>query len=406
VSSDEIRAALLSKGYFPKELPSVFTTQDFGEHFAAILAEWRDKKVFRMDAKGLGKINKKTRSGSYAYDLKHAEHEIISMPKRGYERRNIHITHPVPQGLLAHEIAISWRSIAKWICRELYSEDEIRISEHFERSIKGINFRRHSAKKSYIEATSDWLVRTDITRFYPSIYTHSIAWAAYGKDEVKGRLNLYKGSLADRLDLLVRACNRNQTVGIPIGPETSRIIAAVLSARLDLAFTERCKGVSARQVDRLQDDWFVGVETLEKAEKILSTIASVYRDFGLDINGTKTTVERIVFSQKLHWMSEIGAFLSHRPGALTGARLREFLSLTLRLQGQSHNEPVVNYALSIVEAAGVSAADAELIESFLLKAAVIAPNSLDRVCRILLNIQFKSKSLSKGRIGKRLIELI
>ena len=54
----------------------------------------------------------------------------------------------------------------------------------------------HNAKTLYLQATSDWLIKTDISRFYSSIYTHSIAWAAYEKDKVKNNLNLYKGCLA------------------------------------------------------------------------------------------------------------------------------------------------------------------------------------------------------------------
>jgi hypothetical protein len=135
----------------------------------------------------------------------------------------------------------------------------------YERAIKGINHQTHSAKKEYLEATSDWLVKTDISRFYPTIYTQSIAWAAYGKERVKNNIKLYEGSLADRLDVLVRACNRNQTMGIPIGPETSRVIAEVISARIDSDFQRSMPRISGGWVDRRQDDWFVGVDTLEKS---------------------------------------------------------------------------------------------------------------------------------------------
>ena len=110
------------------------------------------------------------------------------------------------------------------------------VSDTDSRAIKGINFALHRAKKGYLEATADWLVKTDISRFYPSIYTHSIPWAAYGKERVKAGLDFYKGSFADRLDLLVRSCNRNQTIRLPIGPETSRIIAEIISSRIDSEF--------------------------------------------------------------------------------------------------------------------------------------------------------------------------
>ena len=285
----KIHQALLSKGYFPKELPPVFTTADFGTHVDEIVAEWRAANVFKPDSKSLGKLpGKMVRRGSYTYQLSSAEAETISKPKRGYERRDVHITHPLPQALLACEIGGNWRPLQGWLSRQTFSEDEIRVGPDYERSIKGINFAVHSAKKSYLQATSDWVVTTDITRFYPSIYTHSIAWAAYGKEKVKRNPNVYKGSLADRLDLLVRACNRNQTVGIPVGPETSRIVAEIISARIDCDYRSRFPKATADSIDRLQDDWTIGVPSLEEAERVLSAISGIYRAFGLDINGSKT----------------------------------------------------------------------------------------------------------------------
>lgn len=147
----DIQRALLRKGYFPKELPSAFTTDEFGVHADDILAEWQGKGVFKVDVKSLGKIAKNTpRRGAYTYKIEAAEAEIISKPKRGFERRSLHITHPVPQALLAREIAQNWRSVQGWLSRQTYSEDEIRVSEQFERAIKGINFTRHTAKKLYL----------------------------------------------------------------------------------------------------------------------------------------------------------------------------------------------------------------------------------------------------------------
>lgn len=398
--------ALLAKGYFPKELPPVFTTQDFGKNVDDILHDWEKAGVFqKSEVPGRLPGNKK-RSGAYTYKLGDAEAERLSKPKRGYERREIHITHPLPQALLAREIGVHWRSIQRWLSRQTYSVDEIRVGNDYERAIKGINFALHEAKKSYLQATSDWVVTTDITRFYPSIYTHSIAWAAYGKERVKRNLNAYKGSLADRLDLLVRSCNRNQTVGIPVGPETSRIIAETISARIDRGYAARFPDSDEDNIDRLQDDWMIGIGTLEGAETVLSAISGLYREYGLDINGSKTSIDRIVGERESAWISEMKAFLSHRSGSLAGTRLREFLELTLILQSQNPTASVVSYALSVVEGVVIEPADIPVVESFLIKAAVVAPGSMGRICRVVLDVQNRTNGLSAKRIGLRFINLV
>jgi hypothetical protein len=403
MDENDIRIALLSKGYFPKELPATFTTESFGADSQHILKDWAKAKLFVRKQK---KINKtKYKSKAYGYELPKAEMEIISTPKLGFERRSIAITHPIPQALLASEIAESYRTIQNWLCRQTYSMDEIRVSSSNSRAIKDINFSLHRAKKAYTEATSDWLVKTDISRFYPSIYTHSLTWAAYGKERVKTKITTYDGSLADRLDVLVRACNRNQTIGIPIGPETSRILAEIISSRIDDDLKSEFCNISPDQIDRLQDDWFIGVSTLEEAEKVLSKVARAYREYGLDINGSKTSVVRVVQHLDEVWKAELAAFLSHRSGDLKGARLREFLSLTLRLQTEHERQSVTNYALAVLEGQKFQKSDLEAMESFLLKSTVVAPGSMARVSELLLNIDHDSGGLSKQRIGPRFIEL-
>lgn len=403
--SETIRRALLSKGYFPKELPPVFTTEDFGSLSQDVLVRWKSDGVFKIDTKSLGKTPcKKKRRDAYTYFLESAEAEILSKPKRGYERRNLHITHPIPQALLVKEISDNWKEIQKWLSKQVFSLDEIKASQEYDRGIKEINFSAHREKSFYLEATADWLVKTDITRFYPSIYTHSIPWAAYGKERVKSRLGYYKGSFADRIDVLVRACNRNQTVGIPIGPETSRIIAEVISSRIDADFQDHELDLAAHSVDRLQDDWSVGAKTLEQAEDVITCISSIYRNYGLEINGSKTSVDHIVGSRRKTWISEIGAFLSHQSGSLRGARLREFIVLSLRLQSEFQSEPVISYALSVIERTGLLNPDIRELESFLLKAAVVAPSSMDKVCRIILNLDHSS-GVSAERIGQRFVLL-
>lgn len=404
---DLILNALLSKGYFPKELPPVFTTVDFGLHADAIIDDWKTAKVFEIKrSKDFGKIGGKRFRSKYSYKkVPSADPEVISKPKKLYERRNIHVTHPIPQALLTKELAENWAKVQKWLSRQKYSEDEIHVSDRYERAIKGINFPIHRAKTSYLEATSDWLIKTDISRFYPTIYTHSIPWAAYGKERVKSALKTYEGTFADRLDLLVRSCNRNQTVGVPIGPETSRILAEIISSRIDFDFSTQLGELPGEVVDRLQDDWTVGAATLESSEKILSVISSCYREYGLEINGSKTSISHILASDTESWKSEISAFLSHRRGGMYGTRLEEFLALCLRLQLEYPSAPVLNYALSIVEGRRFVLKDIEVLESFLLKAAAVAPISMDRVCRIILNIEHTSGGLSKDRLSKRFTSL-
>ena len=403
----KIQQALLRRGYFPKELPPAFTTDDFGLYSQEIISDWRANGMFSEESeKSRVPHTRKHRRHSFNFNLIPTEAEHISMPKRGYERRVFHITHPLPQALLAYELSQHWKSVQKWLSRQIFSTDDINVSLQHERSIKGINFNLHHNKKAFLAATSDWIVKTDISRFYPSIYTHSIAWAAYGKEKVKGNIGLYRGSFADRLDSLIRLCNRNQTIGIPIGPETSRIVAEVISSAIDYQFHNSFPEITLRNIDRLQDDWMIGVGSLEQAERVLYKLSTIYQSFGLDIYGSKTSIERIIGEKKSLWVSEVSAFLSHGNYPLHGVRLREFFNLCLRLQSEHRDESVISYALAVIEGRAIASSDVVTIESFLLEAAVVAPNSMERICRTLLDIRHRTNMTSAKRIGDRFLQLI
>lgn len=394
IGPNDIRDILLAKGYFPRELPPTFTTADFGQLSQTILGDWKTSGVFSYKS-----VKKKAK----AFDVRTpiTECEIISTPKHGYARRPISVVHPIAQGLLANEIGNHWPTIAKWLQRQRFSIDQVRIAGKYNRGVSSIEFALHQAKVSFIEATADWVAKADISRFYHSIYTHSLTWAAYGKEKYKKAPKTYSGSLADRLDAIVRSCNRNQTIGIPVGPETSRILADIISSRIDEEIAQMI-AIPQSNVDRLQDDWFIGTTSLEAADAAIAAIIAIYRRYELDINGEKTSVDRTKTHLAEDWVQEILAFLSHRPGELFGQRLRAFLGLILRLQKDHERAPVVSYGISVLEGDQFAKSDIEAVESFLLKSASVSPRAMDRVCALLINLHHQTRRLSTQRIGDRL----
>jgi len=87
-------------------------------------------------------------------------------------------------------------------------------------------------------------IKVDISKFYPTIYTHTIAWALLGKEKAKfyfkqkdnlaaliadgdSDAELYK--YAESLDNAIRACQERQSIGIPIGPDSSHILAEAVA---------------------------------------------------------------------------------------------------------------------------------------------------------------------------------
>lgn len=79
------------------------------------------------------------------------------------------------------------------------------------------------------------MVKFDLQSCFDSIYTHSISWAINGGAHMYK--DLYTGSpdesFGECWDKLMQEMNYNETHGIVIGPEFSRIFAEVILQKID-----------------------------------------------------------------------------------------------------------------------------------------------------------------------------
>lgn len=71
----------------------------------------------------------------------------------------------------------------------------------------------------------------DVSKCFYNIYTHSVTWAAKDKPFAKAHSN--KHAVEFDLDILMQKANYNETNGIVVGPEFSRIFAEIILQRID-----------------------------------------------------------------------------------------------------------------------------------------------------------------------------
>ncbi|MBL3576180.1 RNA-directed DNA polymerase [Rhodovulum sulfidophilum] len=99
------------------------------------------------------------------------------------------------------------------------------------------SFRRlyqffESSKFRDLEMKYSFMASLDVSRCFDSIYTHSIAWATKSKLEAKRATTVE--TFGGAFDRLMQQMNHNETNGIIIGPEVSRIFAEVIFDRIDI----------------------------------------------------------------------------------------------------------------------------------------------------------------------------
>ena len=101
------------------------------------------------------------------------------------------------------------------------------------RALKSINSFGEFKKECLINSFDKLFeVKTDVSRYYGTIYTHIIPWIIHTKTVAKSKRK-DTTLLGNLLDKNLREGNSGQTLGIPIGPDTSLVIAEIIGCTLD-----------------------------------------------------------------------------------------------------------------------------------------------------------------------------
>lgn len=202
-----------------------------------------------------------------------------SIAKYRYYRDRLHNSHLSDEELGIEQYEEEYENLKSFFVYEKYSN----IHKFYD------DFLFHRCEKKY-----DCLVKLDITRCFDSIYTHSISWAIYGKDYTK-KNNFAKASFGDKFDKLMQELNYQETNGIIIGPEFSRIFAEIILQQIDkeLLLTLKEKNIFEKkdyEIFRYVDDFFVFFNKETIKQTIISDLQHLLSEYKLYLNEEKEKV--------------------------------------------------------------------------------------------------------------------
>lgn len=269
----QIFLSLLGQGYFARQLPPPFSTATFAAAVGESPRDFRNTiadHIFKRQAR------------LYTY----------SLARPGQLRRLLGIPNPAFHFLVSLKLA------------HLFEDFE---AEHqgatIDISLGFPKFQTDRRTRAF-ELSTDWdemparrlrarsrgkyLIKADIARFFPSIYTHSIAWALHGKETAKS--NRFDYSLdGNLLDLYVRNAQDGQTLGIPIGPDTSFLISEKILLGIDASIRRRLTERNISYFHRVDDYEFV-CTSRQEADLCLAVLQEVLKEYELELNTLKTQV--------------------------------------------------------------------------------------------------------------------
>jgi hypothetical protein len=130
----------------------------------------------------------------------------------------------------------------------------------------------------------------DISKCFDSIYSHSVSWAI--KSAENSKENISASSFGNDFDKLMQTSNYNETNGICIGPEVSRIFAEIILQRVDVEIIREAKTeniVFGRDFEckRYVDDYILFCKTEEIQKKLISISSHCLSKFNLHLNDQK-----------------------------------------------------------------------------------------------------------------------
>ena len=267
---------ILEEGYYPEPyvLPPCFKISDF---------ELQQKK---FEEKSYTFKNWKTENLA-----------TISFPKTGLIQRVFGIIHPHRYHDIVWELMNDWDKLISILFNpdnEVYSYSfpiALTINNQGKlRSGRMIYEFLEMAEKDLVAEAYKYklLTKIDITNFYNSVYTHTIAWAWCG-DRYKALSDTNFNFTGSRIDKLIQYSNDKRTNGIPVGPVLSDLIVEIILSERDTFITQKIKekGIDF-MATRFKDDYRILCNSQEDSDKIIRIVIETLNEFNLQVNEAKT----------------------------------------------------------------------------------------------------------------------
>lgn len=138
-----------------------------------------------------------------------------------------------------------------------------------------------------------YVLVTDITDCYGSIYTHTIGWALHGKNEARAHRNIKPPTLIGCIiDEIIQSMTYRQTNGIPQGSVLMDFIAEMILGYADKELSKKIEDnqISNYQILRYRDDYRIFAQTEKDVVQITKLLSEVLTELNLKLNTHKTTM--------------------------------------------------------------------------------------------------------------------
>ena len=316
-----IYQTLLARGYFPKELPPAFFTEQFAK--------------FPTSKSGRVVVAKYKPTGMFT--------ECVSyqMARPGTHRRELKIPHPYSFALLAELTAQHFGRLLTKAGGSQFSKSRPVYSTGRRRALNPMFSHTNLAReRSASRARATFLLQADISQFYPSLYTHAVGWSIDPKLHDKAHWQNQK-LVGKKIDQALMNLDGKISQGIPIGNDISFLLAEIVLAQVDKAM-----GVAPERAYRWYDDYEIAFDTRTQAEAGLRKLTAELRRFRLRLNPYKTAIKELPLPSQDEWQDLLVRAASGRfarPNEMV-----KYFDAAFRLRQSFPDSALLSYSLGIL----------------------------------------------------------
>ncbi|WP_425422265.1 RNA-directed DNA polymerase [Phaeodactylibacter xiamenensis] len=344
IPSNTIAKWLLKEGYYPEQyvVPPSFIVGEFN-----------------LNPNPFYSVS--TTSNGDEFSPEKFDIRTISFPKSTLTDRSFGAIHPKIYHDLVYYICKEWSLVIDHIFNsktKIYSYSfPIPVSSRNEGGLSSLRSGRMIYE--FLEMAENdlvaegyqykYLLKTDIKNFYPSIYTHSIAWALHTKKIVRksGNRTAFSRFLGLKLDKLCQYANDGCTNGIPIGPAISDVIAEILLSAVDRDCSEILVKENLDFVGvRYKDDYRFLCNSREDANKIIKCLQRVMKQYNLFLNENKSDVKELPEGLFREWTAEYQQYSLRYARKIKYRRFEKSLRGTLQVDQNHQGTGVIDRFLS------------------------------------------------------------
>ncbi len=329
ISADELYERLVQYGMFSEKLPPILSAESFLEYC-------KNKRAQPFEDKWYGYIT-------------YENVRNINVP------RNLGIPTPMGHEMLCKCISENWDQVLLHFREKTIANPRVISRIHirkmkdtealFEMNYK--NWKTDGTPEPEIFMGKKYMVHADISKCFPSIYSHAIPWALIGKNEAK-KYTHDERLWYNKIDKYTRNSKNGETHGLLIGPHTSNVLSEIILCSID----ERLSKEYSCYIRNI-DDYICYTDSRDEAETFLRDLNRELREFDLLINHKKTEILELPLCVAETWVHKIQNQLSvfhSRKEYVDYKDIQAYVDFAVRLASENYeNQSILYYAIKAIK---------------------------------------------------------